>query len=162
MIDERVKMKLHLVEQVESGNWSYRPLSENDAVILAQLMLDAYRGTVDTNGTETLSDALKEVSATLAGTYGPVITSCSFLVERDEKALSAIIITAWTGTPQPFLAFTMTHPAAKNQGLSSFLIKKSINALLKQGYTDLYLFVTATNSPARHLYEKLGFEIVSQ
>ncbi len=161
MSTDRVKMKLHLSKQTIGEQLSYRSLSKNDIELLGKLMLDAYRGTVDVEGDETL-DAITEIRDTFTGAYGPVLKSCSFVIEKNGQALSAIIITNWDGTPQPLLTFTMTHPTAKNQGMSSFLIKKSVNALLEQGYTDLYLFVTANNLPARHVYEKLGFEVIEE
>jgi ribosomal protein S18 acetylase RimI-like enzyme len=52
----------------------------------------------------------------------------------------------------------MTNPRFKNHGMAGFLLKKSINSLLEERSTELYLVVTKGNDSAQHLYEKLGFQ----
>ncbi|HEU4782629.1 MAG TPA: GNAT family N-acetyltransferase, partial [Ktedonobacterales bacterium] len=51
------------------------------------------------------------------------------------------------------------HPDASGQGLGTFLLSTSINALLARGESELVLFVTVGNSAAQHIYQKLGFEV---
>ncbi|GHO62118.1 hypothetical protein KSC_010100 [Ktedonobacter sp. SOSP1-52] len=53
----------------------------------------------------------------------------------------------------------MTQPDAKGKGIATFLLKKSINALLTQSEKELVLFVTVGNDAAQHIYQKLGFQI---
>jgi ribosomal protein S18 acetylase RimI-like enzyme len=153
----RVKMKLLLKEQEFKRSWECRNISVRDIRCLGILMLESYRGTIDYEG-ETEEDAISEIRETINGKYGPLLEECSFVIE-DEQALSACIITWSEKEKLPLLAFSMTHPDFKNQGMATFLLKKSINALLAEGYKKLYLVVTEGNLEAQHLYEKMGFHL---
>jgi ribosomal protein S18 acetylase RimI-like enzyme len=149
-------MKLPLRKQRIENLWKSRNISETDVRALAELMLEAYKGTVDYEG-ETLEDAISEVQGTINGKYGPFLQKCSFIIEENMKAISASMVT-WSDTmDMPLLAFSMTLPIYRNRGMATFLLKKSMNALIGEGYSQIYLVVTETNIPAKHLYEKIGF-----
>jgi GNAT superfamily N-acetyltransferase len=154
-----------LIPQPTVSPWNFHPIiSQQDALRLGQLMYDAYHGTIDDEG-ETPEEARTEIAATLAGKYGPLLTTSSFLIEIEEqgRALAASVLTDWTnertGTKHPLLAFLMTHPDAAGKGMATALLQKSINALRAHGQKDLVLFVTVGNSRAQHIYQKLGFQI---
>jgi ribosomal protein S18 acetylase RimI-like enzyme len=158
----RWMMRNSLAEQPVAGTWDARPITEHDGALLGTLMYDAYHDTIDDEG-ETPDDALAEIESVLNGKHGPLLGACSFVVVEQGHALGATVITDWTddrsGKKQPLLAFLMTHPDASGQGIGTFLLSKSINALLLHGETDLVLFVTVGNSVAQHIYQKLGFEV---
>ncbi len=107
------------------------------------------------------TEALTEIESVLAGKHGPLLSASSFVVEDGGRALGATIITDWTDERtrhrQPLLAFLMVHPDASGQGLGTFLLSTSINALLAHGERELALFVTVGNSAAQRVYQKLGF-----
>lgn len=155
---ERLKMKLALHDQplqrVE-GIWPCRPITTDDIPALAQLVLDAYKGTIDDEG-ETPDEALKAIQDTFAGASGRLLNACSFVIEERGQALACSIVTL--PQAEPLLAYVMTHPAAQRRGMGRFVIQKSIESLLAQGYHELTLFVTKGNLPAQHLYDTLGFE----
>jgi ribosomal protein S18 acetylase RimI-like enzyme len=159
---KRWMMRSKLTRQPTVGSWNARPVTGHDAAVLGALMYDAYHDTIDDEG-ERLEEAVAEIEGVFNGKYGPLLDSCSLLVEEDGRALGATIITDWsderTGQKQPLLAFLMTHPDASGQGLGTFLLSTSINALLAQGESELVLFVTVGNSAAQHIYQKLGFEV---
>jgi GNAT superfamily N-acetyltransferase len=126
---ERFRMKLVLQDQQAQrveGAWSCRPITKDDIPALAQLVLDAYKGTIDDEG-ETLDEALTAIQDTFAGTSGELLNSCSWVIEEHGEALACSIVTVWH--EQPLLAYVMTHPAAQNQGLGRFLIQTSIESL---------------------------------
>ena len=156
MTKKRMKMRLKLTEQDVIDTWNCRTVMREDMSSLAILMLESYRGTLDYEG-ETIDDAMSEIEETFNGKYGPLIEGCSLLIEEDGRALSACLITIPAEARVPLLAFSMTHEDFKNQGMATFLLKKSINALLAQGHRELQLVVTSSNVSARHLYEKIGF-----
>lgn len=159
---KRWMMRNHLAQLPVAGTWNARPVTQADSTMLGTLMYEAYQGTIDDEG-ETLAQAQAEIEDTLAGKYGPLMGMCSFLVEEQGRALGATIVTDWTneqtGTRQPLLAFLMTHPDASGQGMATFLLSKTINALLAHSEQELVLFVTVGNSAAQHIYEKLGFQV---
>lgn len=151
-------MKLILKEQNLTKLWKAINLFQGDINSLAKLMFEAYQGTIDYQG-ETFEDAVEEVQDTINGKYGTLLEQCSFLIEDKGQVLSACLVTLPEETSLPLLTFAMTHPSFKNQGMGTFLIKKSINALLTQSYKELYLVVTEGNIAAQHLYEKMGFQV---
>ncbi len=159
---KRWMMRNRLTQQLINGPWNARTITGRDATLLGALMYDAYHDTIDDEG-ERPEEAVAEIEGVFNGKYGPLLDTCSLLVEEDGRALGATIITNWnderTGQKQPLLAFLMTHPDASGQGLGTFLLRKSINALLAQGESELVLFVTVGNSAAQHIYQKLGFEV---
>ncbi len=154
----RIKMKLILTwfETVES--WDYRTISIQDIPALGELMLAAYKGTIDYEG-ETLEDAISEIQDTLQGKYGLFLAECSFIIE-DDTILSACLVVLSEQMKAPLLVYSMTRPTAQNQGMATSLIQQCCNALLAKGYHELYLVVTSVNTAAQHLYQKMGFQAV--
>lgn len=155
----RHKMKLDLARQTFSKTWPCRSISPADAAALGRLMVEAYQGTIDYDG-ETVEQATEEVSGMLGGKYGAFLPSASFIVEDEGQPVSACLISLWEDAP--LITVVMTRPDYKGQGLGTFLVRQSINALHAEGYKTLYLFVTVGNEDAQHIYEKLGFEVVDQ
>jgi ribosomal protein S18 acetylase RimI-like enzyme len=137
-----------------------RPLVESDAPGLAELMLAAFRGTVDDEG-EDLDRARDEVQRTFAGGYGRLLWNSSFVVEVEPAKpalLSASVLTFWQELP--LLSCLVTQPDAGRRGLATALLRQSAHTLASQGYARLDLFVTRGNAPAERLYSKLGFHDV--
>jgi GNAT superfamily N-acetyltransferase len=156
-------MRLQLTQQDITKTWPIRSLTVDDSPILGPLMYTGYHGTIDDEG-ETLEGATEEIEATLRGKYGPCLTAASFLIGEPGRPLGASIVSNWTddrnnGHTQPLLDFMFTHPDARGQGLAIYMLKKTINALIEQGETELVLFVTLGNEAAQHIYLKLGFVV---
>jgi predicted GNAT family acetyltransferase len=150
----RMTMRLELVKCPQERSWNFRVISPDDAVLLGELMVQAYRGTVDYHG-ESRDDARVEVKATLGGKYGVFLRDCSFLIEEEGQIISAVMVTMSEHYQAPLLAFCMTHPSRKTEGMATFLIREACNALVDAGYKELFLVVTEENKPARHIYEKM-------
>src|SRR6478609_6848750 len=91
----------------------FRQVAPSDAALLAPLMDQAYRGTIDSEG-ETPQQCLEEVRGTLAGKYGPFLDYASFLIEVEGRALSASLVTSWGD--KPLLAFSITLPQEQRKG----------------------------------------------
>ncbi|MFC1683343.1 GNAT family N-acetyltransferase [Candidatus Zixiibacteriota bacterium] len=161
MARSRVRMKLYLGDQAPETSPAARSISRDDLPALGELMLAAYRDTIDYEG-ETLKEAVAEVRGTLDGQYGPFLGDCSFLIEEKGQLLAACMITWSAELKAPLLTFSMTRPKAQRRGMGTMLIKTSINALVDRGHRDLYLVVTEGNAPALHLYEKMGFRAVQK
>ena len=52
------------------------------------------------------------------------------------------------------------HPKKRNRGLGQYLLTKMIEEGISKGVPNIWLEVRRSNSPAKHLYEKFGFEAV--
>jgi GNAT superfamily N-acetyltransferase len=156
---KRLRLVLDIGSAPGPTGLACRAAAQSDQKALAELMLDAYRGTVDYDG-ESLDDALSEIRHTLSGSYGRFLSECSFVFDGEAGLSSACLVTLLNeGKPDetPLLAFAMTRKLDQRRGLSSALILRSVAVLSGLGYSRLSLAVTADNTPARRLYEKLGF-----
>jgi GNAT superfamily N-acetyltransferase len=130
--------------------------SDADVQPLGSLMHSAYRGTIDDEG-ESEADALVEVQKTYAGAYGSFVPSCSAVVERGGRLLSATLVTRWQD--RPFVAFSMTEPNFKRNGLARACMMAAMSRLHAAGEHELGLVVTLANLPAFNLYTSLGFVV---
>lgn len=133
-----------------------RALLPADAEGLARLMLEAYAGTIDDAGNETIETARAEVSKLQRGEFG-ALDAVSVVVEREGLLASATVVTRERG--EPLLAFSMTAPRWKRCGLARAGLLHVMHALHRRGERRLHLVVTAGNTPAENLYRLLGFVI---
>lgn len=136
-----------------------RPPVAADAEALARLMLDAYRGGVDDEG-ETPAQARAVVDQLFAGEFGPLLYSLSEVTERDGVLVAATLLTLFEGGP--FLAFTLTDPQWRRQGLAAAGLRRAFKRLADGDEPWLRLVVTQGNTAAEALYESLGFRPVAQ
>lgn len=154
----RIPMKVRLQSSPPPEHSGIRPFKTKDLPALAELMFEAYQGTIDFEPGSSVQDALEQLEKTVQGEYGNFIPEASFVLEEDGVPLSASLITFWAPFNCPLLAFTMTRPECKGQGLAALVMKSSMSALYHDGYNRLGLVVTDGNSPAQRLYERLGFK----
>ncbi len=134
------------------GGLEERCLDPGDSAVLGQLMAAAYRGTVDDHGEDDLWHQ-DEAVRTLRGHFGAPVFAASFLAVQDERLIGTCLVTE---EPQLLLAFALVLPEWQNLGIGTTLIAHSAQALISTGYQEWTLAVT-DGSPARHLYERLGF-----
>jgi ribosomal protein S18 acetylase RimI-like enzyme len=153
----RYHMRTVLREREVSPDAHLRAVERSDVAALAELLLAAYRGTVDDEG-ETLEDAVGEVEQVLEGAYGPFVSDASFVAEGDDGPIGASLVAIWES--RPLLLYLVVRPASKRRGVGTSLLLATSNALLHAGHRELDLFVTEANEPAVGLYRKLGFEVV--
>lgn len=133
-----------------------RAVTAADVALLAQLMFDSYRGTPDDEGGD-LAAAVEEVQRTLAGTYGPFDFAVSEVVVRDEAAASATLVTHYQR--DVLIAFSMTAPSFKRQGLARAGLLRTLHRLREAGHAEAFLAVAQNNVGALRLYESLGFAL---
>lgn len=158
MSAKRLSMKIKLPLQSSISNSNIRLVSESDGEILGHVMLEAYRGTIDSEG-ETLEDAISEAKGTLNGKYGKFLWNASLIAEVDSVPAAAILFTWSEKDNMPLLAFSMTHAHFKGKGLASELIKAGLAKLFEEGHSECCLVVTEGNEPALSIYKKLGFQV---
>jgi GNAT superfamily N-acetyltransferase len=129
--------------------------TEGDVEALAALMLDAYRGTVDADGSETMEDARTEVRGYFDANSGAPMLEHSYVVPDGGRLVSAVLVSRFE--EMPLLAYAMTAPSHKGRGLASALTHCALESLRAAGDTQMHLWVTAGNADAEHLYERFGF-----
>ena len=111
----RVRMRLALTPRQVVRIEGARAPGPPDREALANLMLEAYRGTIDDEG-ETLEEAVAEVDRTLGGDYGDFLGAFSRVVEREQELAAACLITLFEG--KPWLSVSMTRPRWKRHGFA--------------------------------------------
>ena len=153
-------MKLKLAQHPSDHRWVSRKVSPDDADLLGMLMLESYKESSEYEGYENLRRAMSRMMQTLLGKYGKLLQRCSYVIMDGPRAVCASLVTWSAEDDCPKLSFSMTHPDNTNKGMGQFLLRRSINALIKSGYDELVLEVAETNASARHVYEKMGFDYV--
>ena len=133
-----------------------RPITRADLVSLADLMLEAYRGTIDYED-ETYEEAVAEVESFLGDR--PLLEH-SFLAEVAGATASAVLVT--TNREDPFIAYVMTHPAHKNRGLGRYLVSLAAASLADSGYDRVAPHITEGNVPSEALFRSVGARLVTE
>lgn len=131
-----------------------RPPESGDRAQLAALMYEAYHGTIDDGG-ESLEYAASEVEKLFAGDYGIFNREVSEVILREGRIVAASLVTTYEGLP--LLAFSMTVPDWKRQGLARAGLVRTLWRLKRAGLPTIQLAVTQGNTPAENLYASLGF-----
>lgn len=131
--------------------------STDDAEALAVLMLDAYEGTIDADGSETIDDARDEVGGYLSPERQPMLEH-SFVALAGDGAAAAVLVARHEGLP--FIGYVMTAAEHKGRGLATALTQLTLTSLNAAGERRVHLWVTRGNTPAERMYERLGFRDV--
>lgn len=126
----------------------------DDTNQLADLMFDAYRGTIDDEG-ETEEDAVAAVESLFAGEFGTFDRAASVVFCEDGTPLAATLVTRFDG--HPLIAFSMTRPRAARRGFARRGLRHAIGQLARSGDLDVRLVVTEGNRAAEALYDSEGF-----
>ena len=128
-----------------------------DVPVLAELMLDSYRGTIDYAG-ETLTGARGEMESHFAGGYGKPLAECSWLGYIGPDLVSACLVAWWEKRDCPLISFVMTGSNWKGRQLGAILLQTSLQSLMQAGYTEARAVITEGNLPSEALFEKAGFQ----
>ncbi|NJN53276.1 MAG: GNAT family N-acetyltransferase [Anaerolineae bacterium] len=129
-----------------------------DTAVLADLMMDAYRGTIDFEGTETWDVAWREVDDFFQGSLGAPLLDCSWLVLVEDEIAAACLVGMWDERQRPLLYYVMTAANWKGQGLAGIALQQALQAAANAGYSELYAFITAGNVPSEKLCQRAGFK----
>ncbi len=124
-------------------------LADEDRDGLAQLMLDAYRGSIDDEG-ETFAEACEAVDGALRHCE----RRHSFVLKEGgvPVAMSLALILQDTHYIDP-VAVTASH---KKSGLGRRMVETTIASLVAAGVTELGATITDGNEPSERLFASLG------
>lgn len=135
-----------------------RAVQRSHAEVLAQLMLDAYRGTVDYHD-ETIDDARAEVGQWLES--GGELESSYVLLDASGEARSACL-THRGGSQSPLIGYVMTRSRDKRCGLARRLLAASLDALSAAGDREVWAWITDGNVASEQLFLEAGFRRVTR
>jgi RimJ/RimL family protein N-acetyltransferase len=131
--------------------------STDDAEAIAMLMLDAYEGTIDADGSETMDDARDEVAGYFSPEQEP-LPEHSFVALDGDVPVAAVLVRRHEDLP--FISYVMTAAPHKGRGLATALTGLTLASLQAAGERQVHLWVTRGNEPAERIYERLGFRDV--
>jgi predicted GNAT family acetyltransferase len=130
-------------------------VSDFEVEQLADLMVDAYRGTTDWEDGDDEIVAAAEIRATTSASYGQFNSDASGVItDSNGLPVSALFVSHLEGLPT--ILFVYTAKSAAGEGHATTLIKRAAAVLAEQGLDEVVLYVSEEN-PARMLYQKLGF-----
>jgi ribosomal protein S18 acetylase RimI-like enzyme len=75
---------------------------------------------------------------------------------RDGR-LEALVLVTTLSAATAHIAQVAVHPSRRGEGLAAALVEEACDRAARQGCTRVTLLAGASNSPARRLYERLGF-----
>jgi RimJ/RimL family protein N-acetyltransferase len=127
-----------------------------DVSLLADLMLDAYRGTIDYDG-ETYQQSLEEVQRFFGGEYGQPLFDASWLGLSDQELVTSCCVSYWEKRHAPLISYLMTRARWKNRGYGAWMLREAINSLQILGYERAYAFITEGNLPSEVIFASHGF-----
>ena len=128
-----------------------RPPADDDRRAIADLLLDAYRGTIDDEG-ETDDDALAAADHSLA----IVDRDASVVLTEDERIVALSFVITLDG--RPYIDPVVTTAARKGRGLGSSVVAASLQRLHDRGLDEVGAVITDGNTPSERLFTALGFE----
>jgi RimJ/RimL family protein N-acetyltransferase len=131
-----------------------RPPVDADRAELADLMMDAYVGTIDYHG-ETLEQAVAEVD----GAYSTdALLELSRVAVVEGSIVSAVLVSLVRD--EALIGYVMTRDAVKSRGYASALLDRSAAAIWEAGYNRIRGWITEGNTPSEKLFLRAGFRVV--
>jgi len=124
---------------------------------LAQLMLDAYRDTIDYDG-ETMVEARAEIADLFD--EGDPILDASFSLHIGGTLSAAIVAIPFEAAA--LIAFVMTRPEFTNRGCAARLVQRCITALGAAGMPRVHAFITEGNGPSVTVFTRAGFAVLPE
>jgi mycothiol synthase len=139
---------------------TYHPYRDGVIQPFQQTLLRTYRGTLDCpelNG-------VRDVAEIIEGHEGQGMHDPErwWLAEEAGKPVGVLLTADVPELGGWDLSYVGVVPEARGRGVGNALICKALHEARTAGESQLTLAVDARNQPARHLYERLGFEATEE
>jgi GNAT superfamily N-acetyltransferase len=142
----------------------WRVAMRHDIEALGELMLNAYRGTLDDEG-ESLEQACDEVRRFFDRSVGPAEAAACIIGELDGEPVCASLCCAWDGGGHvpagPLIAYVVTAPAWQGRGLGAAAVSRSLRVLAQARRERIYAVITDGNHPSEATFRRLGFDAMT-
>lgn len=151
----------HLITSGSLIEATWRNPSIADQQILADLMLDSYRDTIDYDG-ETIEDAIHEVESYFSG----LLQDSSWLDRSwlgfiEGNLVCASLVGFWKDRNSPIIAYVITASEWKGKHLARVSVLRSLQSLAEHNYTKVYAVITEGNFPSERVFTRIGFERIA-
>ena len=138
----------------------WRNPSTADQQILAELMLDSYRGTIDYDD-ETIEDSLNEVVSYYSRLSDPIWLESSWLGLIDNELTCACLVDFWEERRVPLISYVMTASRWKGKQLATTAVLRTLRSLANKNLAEVHAVITEGNLPSEKVFTRLGFERLS-
>jgi len=146
----RSEYRLPLVQgQFEALTTDIENLGAKHRQALAELMLDAYQGTIDDEG-ETIVEALEVIDYSL----DHCLREHSFVLMRNSQPIAMSLMVVVDGTH--YIDPVAVSAAHKNGGLGRQMVETSLASAADAGVTEIGATITDGNSTSERLFASLG------
>jgi len=135
----------------------WRNPSLADKQILAELMLDSYRGTIDYDD-ETIEDAVNEVGSYYSRLSDPLWLESSWLGLIDNELTCACLVDFWKERRVPLISYIMTVSRWKGKQLATTAVLHTLQSLANKNLAEVRAVITEGNLPSEKVLTRLGFE----
>lgn len=156
MTKVRYEIDLTQLRPVDLPIEKIRNVGPDDLDVLAHLMLDAYRGTIDYDD-ETYEDAVAEVRSFFEDAPAPEL---SYVAEVDGNVVSAVLVSIFDH--DPFIGYVMTDPAHKGTHIGRRLVHHALSGAKSVGHRRCVFYITAGNHASETLFASLGAVAVAE
>lgn len=127
-----------------------------DVRSLAELVHDAYQGTIDYDG-ESLQQAEDEVASYFSRKDSLPMLTLSSVALSGGKIASACLVSKLEKRGEPLITYLMTLTELKGKGLARYLAASSARKVEQSGYRGLRAFITEGNAASESVVAALGF-----
>jgi RimJ/RimL family protein N-acetyltransferase len=142
--------------------FAMRAVEPADLSRLAELMLDAYRNTIDYEG-EGPAEAVEEIRRYLSpDSEDPPLPDCSVLVCSGATIQCACLVRQWQRRRCPLVAHVMTHPGWKRRGLAGWALAEALRRVRETGFDQVRAVITEGNVASERLFRRAGFRRVAR
>jgi hypothetical protein len=131
-------------------NAAIRPVASSDAEALAELMLEAYRDTIDYEGEE-IEEAREAVSEFFSASP---LMDASMIATVDGVAASVVLVMSLDDGP--FISYVFSHPARKRNGLADQVVAAACQRLVAVDENEVRFAITDGNVASEALFGRLG------
>lgn len=143
------RLGLTVVEPTGAERVTRRVLG-TDRGVLAALMLDAYRGTIDDEGEDT-ADALEAVDSYMSG----MVPEQSFVVTEDGRVVAMAFVSVYDGVH--YVNPIVVASDRKRTGVGEDAVRLILGSLFTAGVTEIGATITDGNTASEGLFLSLGF-----
>lgn len=144
------RLSLHTLALPPPTERVTRRVRESDRDVLAALMLDAYRGTIDDEG-EDIDDALVAVDRYMTGW----VPEHSFVVTEDGRVVAMAFITVGDGVR--YVDPIVVAADRQRTGLGRDAVGILLDSLVTAGILEVGATITDGNTASEGLFLELGF-----
>ncbi len=137
----------------------WHSFNENNAALFSATLRATYCGTLDCpelSGLRTDADILAAHRSS-----GDFLPDCWELAEIDGSIAGCILLNRVIGSNVFEVAYMGATPNFRGRGVGALLLRRALENARRCGAHQITLAVDARNTPARKLYEKLGFRAIA-